>query len=37
LEKGDSLVVRPFAKGYEFLHYDGVEIMAGFFEKPPAP
>jgi lysophospholipase L1-like esterase len=36
-EKGDSLVVRPFAKGYEFLHYDGVEILAGFFEKPPAP
>jgi hypothetical protein len=35
INPGNSVVVRPFAKGYEFLQFDGVEMATAFFDTAP--
>lgn len=35
INPGDSVMVRPFAKGYEFLQFDGVEMTTAFFDTAP--
>jgi lysophospholipase L1-like esterase len=36
IHSGDSVLVRPFASGFEFVEFDGFEMRAGFFEMPPS-
>jgi hypothetical protein len=37
LAKGDAIILIPFAKGYEFLKFEGLDLVIGFFENPPTP
>jgi hypothetical protein len=37
LAKGDAIIFIPFAKGYEFLKFEGLDLVIGFFENPPTP
>lgn len=35
INSGESVVVSPFAKGYEYLQFDGVEMTTAFFDTAP--
>jgi hypothetical protein len=37
LLEGDAIVIRPFAKGYEYLNLKNFDFVVGFFENPPIP